>query len=857
MIRHPRPAKDIVLRSIQSIAFLSADEVLRQIDSTPRGLRVEAAALRAAAYGPNTLQVHRELSVLGKLLKNLLNPLTVILLVISALSFFLGERINASIILTMVVLSVSLNFFQEHRASTASKKLQSKIATKSAVWRDGKVVEIPTEELTIGDVLELNAGDLISADARLLESKDLYTNQASLTGESFPVEKHASRKALSTQLPTEYEHSVFAGTHVVSGTGRALVISIGKNTQFGAIAHTLSSSTPPNDFTKGVQDFSATIVRIILIFVVSIFCLNVIGGHDWLLALLFAVSVAVGLTPEFLPMVMAVTMSRGSVNMSRQGVIVKRLTAIPTIGSMTILCADKTGTLTEDHIRLVKYVNYKGEDSEEVFLHAYINSAYQTGISNPMDTAVLEYKKTSLKDYRKIDEIPFDFERKRMSVVVSKKGTHVLVTKGAPEEIIHHTTFVHTDSGVRARTPFLEEKLFAQYHQLSAGGYRVLAVAVREFATEKKQNEYTKEDETQLTFLGFVAFLDPARKGVRQSIDELADLGVEMKVITGDNELVTRKICENADIPIRGLLLGHQMDAFNDSALYARVMKTTIFARCSPLQKERIIRVLREHKQVVGYLGDGINDAPSLKAADVGISVSNGVPVAKESSDIILTHKSLHELKKGVIEGRKTFTNTMKYIQMGLSSNFGNMFSVLGAVLFLPFLPMLPIQILLNNFLYDVSQLTLPFDQVDKEAIAQPTRWDMREIRKFMFTFGPISSFFDFCTYALLFFLYQHSPAGFQTGWFMESLATQTLVIYMIRTRKTAILQSKPSRWLVFSTLSAVAVGWIVPSLPVGGYFGFTPLPASVIAMLAGIVLVYLLSVEVGKKVFYAKKRPR
>jgi len=839
---------------LRELAAETPVEVLRCLHAGATGLSQTEAEARLLRFGFNIVRTHTERTVWNALLRQVLNPLSLTLLSTSLVSFVLGEVVNAGIILVMVVLSVSLNFAQEHRASSAAKKLESRLRFSAFVRRSGRLQELPVAELVPGDILELHAGDLIPADARLLESKDLYVNQSALSGESFPAEKHASALPTPNQLLTEFQHTVFAGTSIVSGTGTAVVLATGKQTQFGAIAKSVAQEETENDFVRGVRELSTTVVRIIAIFVAGIFALSVWTGQDWYLAILFAVSVAVGLTPEFLPMVLAVTMSRGSLNMAKNGVIVKRLTAIPTLGGMTILCTDKTGTLTEDHIQLIRCIDYRGRDSAEVLHHAFLNSAYQTGISNPMDTAILEHGRSSLAGFRKVDEIPFDFERRRMSVVVAQGSHHLLITKGAPEAILDQVRCVQTEDEPKPLTASLSKQLVAQYHQLSAGGFRVLAVASRVFGKDERKSAYTKSDEHGLMFLGFAAFLDPARKGVRRSIDELQNLGIVVKVITGDNELVSTKICENADIPVTGLLLGHEVDTLSDSALYSKAMKASLFARCSPLQKERIIRVLRHKNQVVGYLGDGINDAPSLRAADVGISVSNAVSVAKESSDLILTTKDLRELRHAVLEGRKTFVNTMKYIRMGHSSNFGNMFSVLGAVLFLPFLPMLPVQILLNNFLYDISQLALPLDHVDPEDLQTPKRWDVREIARFMVVFGSISSVFDFATFAVLYGLFHQQPAAFQTGWFMESLATQAIVIFSIRTAKLSFLQSTPSRLLVFFVLLAVGVGWLIPYLPVGRFFSFQPLPSEVFILLVSIVGLYFSTVESAKRFYYVKK---
>ncbi len=840
-------------KPLSSYALLSQTEVLSSLNSTLDGLARDEVDNRLRKYGPNTISTFKKNLLLLEFLSNFRSPLVLILICISAISFLLGEHVDALIVALMVVMSVGLNFFQEHRASLAAEKLKSKVAPKAVVIRNGKREEIYASQIVIGDILELNAGGLIPADSRIISEKDLYVNQSSLTGESFPVEK--SKDSITAHNPdiSDLINIVFAGTSVVTGTAQAVVIKTGKNTEFGKIAERIIEEDDVNEFTKGIGDFSILVMRVVVIFVVFIFFVNAMIKHDIVESLTFAIAVAVGLTPEFLPMIMTVNMSRGSQKMAKKGVIVKRLTAIPTFGSMDILCTDKTGTLTEDKIHLVKYIDIRGEESENVFQYAYLNSFYQTGITNPMDKAVIDFKSIDTSNFKKIDEIPFDFDRKRMSVAVFSKGKHFLITKGAPEEILGISD-KSSDGSKEKKLSEQDKKLFLQkYEELSRDGYRVLAISIKEEAATKTL--FKVDDEKQMSLIGFIAFLDPPKEGARASIDELEAMGIEMKVITGDNELVTQKICKDADINVKGLLLGHEIESMTDEVLYERAAKSTIFARFSPIQKNRIITVLRSHGDVVGYMGDGINDAPSLKAADVGISVSNGVDVAKESADIILTNKSLHELREGVIEGRKTFGNTMKYIMMGLSSNFGNMFSVLGAVLFLPFLPMLPIQILLNNFLYDISQLTLPLDKVDEEYIKKPKRWDIHQIRNFMIVFGPISSVFDFLSFFVLFMFFKNSPGSFQTGWFMESLATQTFVIHIIRTRKLPFIQSNASPYLWITTILAVFIGWIIPMSPLGHYFGFTALPIHVIALIAGIVAVYLVFVELGKRFFYSSSR--
>ncbi|OGG01460.1 magnesium-translocating P-type ATPase [Candidatus Gottesmanbacteria bacterium RBG_16_52_11] len=819
--------------------------------TTINGLPAAEIPGRLEKYGHNSVVQEKFRPVIIEFLLNFRNPLILILLCIVAVSLFLGETIDALIVLGMVIMSAVLNFYQEHQANIAARKLKNTVAHTSCVLRDGIADEIPAVNIVPGDVLKLNAGDMIPADARIVQAKDLYINQSVLTGESFPVAKSGGAMDISQPDISLFTNMAFAGTSVISGSATAVVILTGVRTEFGKVAEKIAAAGETNEFTKGVGDFSVMILRIILLFVLFIFLVNAFIKQDVLQALTFSIAVAVGLTPEFLPMILSVTMSKGSQNMAKKGVIVKRLTAIPTFGSMEILATDKTGTLTEDRITLVKYLDYDGGDSEDVFLSAYLNSSFQTGITNPMDEAVMKFKSADISAYRKIDEIPFDFDRKRMSVIVEKEGSQILITKGAPEEVISVCSRVEESGSGRELDTQHRQNLENAFSALSSDGFRVLAVA-QKVITDKKA-VYSKSDESGMTFVGLAAFMDPAKSGVKESIDELEEMGIEVKVITGDNELVTRKICSTAGIEIKGMLLGHESDSMNDEQLYRKSLETTVFTRFSPGQKERVIKVLKDRGKVIGYMGDGINDAPSLKAADVGISVSNGVDVAKESSDIILTRKSLHELKNGVIEGRKTFGNTMKYILMGLSSNFGNMFSVLGAVIFLPFLPMLPIQILLNNFLYDVSQVAIPTDNVDQDFIRRPRRWNMIHIRNFMFIFGPISSVFDFLTFFVLFLFFRQMPGSFQTGWFLESLATQTLVIHIIRTRKLPFIQSTAGKFLSISTAAVVAVGWIIPFTGFGKYFGFTPLPPAVMLLLAGIVGLYLVTAELGKRVYYRK----
>jgi len=670
-----------------------------------------------------------------------------------------------------------------------------------------------------------------------------------------PAEKHAAPVTADASL-SDLTNTVFLGSSVVSGAATVVVVATGAATEFGSIAKTLAARETESDFERGVNSFGYFIIKIILALVLFIFLFNALVKHNYLQSFLFALAVAVGLTPELLPMIMSVMMSKGSVNMAAKGVIVKKLSSIATFGSIDVLCTDKTGTLTEDRISLVKYVDFRGEQDEAVLLAAYLNSVNETGIKNPLDEAVLRFKDDTMhraaSSYLKVDEIPFDFVRKKVSIVVQKRGTKgekLLITKGAPEEVFKGCVMFRNGGKTQKMTAKSIAAFTATYHRLSSEGYRVLAVASRQL--KDRRQRYEKQDEQRLTLLGFIAFLDPPKQDAKRMLAELHDVGLEVKVITGDNELVTQRICEQIGLKVKGVLLGSEIADLNDDALRIKVEQTTIFARFSPEEKNRVILALKANGHVVGYMGDGINDAPSLKTADVGISVDTAVDVAKESADIILTKKSLEMLRDGVLEGRKTFGNTLKYIMMGVSSNFGNMFSVVGAVLFLPFLPMLPVQILLNNLIYDVSQLTIPSDGVDEEYIRKPKRWDLKFIKRFMLVFGPISSAFDFLTFFVLFAVFGTPAAFFQTGWFLESLATQTLVIYVIRTRKIPFFESSPSIFLLLSTLGCVALGWLIPYTPIGTYFGFVPLPWPILLALGAIVLTYLLVVEFAKRQFY------
>jgi len=825
--------------TLSEYAAQSTEKISKSFLTPTKGLSKAEVVKRIRIFGKNVLSEEKKQSLVMAFLAQFKNPMLLILATAAGISFMFGEGIDGSIILLIILFSTVMNVFQEKKADHAAQKLKEHLKTIVTVIRENLKTDIHLADIVPGDLIFLNAGDLVPADARIIEAKDFFVNQSSLTGESFPVEKTTNILKKKEPGLSELNNIIFSGTNVVTGTATALVLKTGKQTEFGKIAHSLETKEDVTEFTAGINKFSYLLLKTTLFIVFMVFFLNVVLKKDIMGSFMFAVAVAVGLTPELLPMILSVNMSTGSVRMARKGVIVKKLVAIPDFGSMDILCTDKTGTLTQDRIALVKYTDVSGADSQDVLLNAYLNSFHQTGITNPMDEAVKKFRHLDISEYKKVDEIPFDFFRKCMSVVVEKDGRRLLISKGAPEEIFNKCRI----------NPKTKTEAKRVYQALSQEGFRVLAIATKEVDNDKKAYEPT--DEEGMVLSGFIAFLDPPKSDVKEIVQELFKAGVQIKIITGDNELVTQKICTELQIPVQGVLLGHQIDGLTDDALRVAVEKNTIFARFSPDEKNRIILALKANGHVVGYMGDGINDAPSLKTADVGISVSNAVDVAKESADIILTKKSLQVLFDGILEGRRTFGNSMKYIMMGVSSNFGNMFSVIGAVLFLPFLPMLPLQILLNNLLYDFSQITIPGDHVDAEYIAKPKRWDMKFVKKFMITFGLISSFFDFTTFFVLYKVFHVSAAAFQTGWFIESLATQTLIIHIIRTKKIPFVQSSASLALTISTLTIVVIGWLLPFTPLAHYFGFSPLSQTILITIAAIVLCYLIMVQIGKKVFY------
>jgi P-type Mg2+ transporter len=818
-----------------------------QLGSSERGLTTLEARQRLEKFGPNEPTIVRRTAGIRQLLVFFANPLVVILLIASLVAAVLGEVINASIIIAMVLLSVALNFFQTYRSQRAVERLRADVALTSSVLRDGAWIELPRRELVPGDIIRLVAGDLVPADARLIQTIGLHVQQSALTGESMPVEKNTQDLASTPQNHAEASNTVFLGTSVVSGTATALIVLTGQATAFGDIAARLAARPPETEFERGIRRFGFLIMRTVFFLVLFVFLASFVfhrNSYNPLESILFALSLAVGLTPEFLPMITTVTLAQGASHMAKQKVIVKNLAAIQNFGSMDILCSDKTGTLTSGNMVLNQYLDPLGNSSERVLLFAYLNSYHETGIKSPLDTAILQHDHPDIHAYSKLSEIPFDFERRRLSVAVEADSKPLLITKGAPESVLGVCSSYEVDGQLKTFDSEARARCATMYQDLSAQGFRTLAVA---YCYVPRQESYAVADEKDMAFVGFLTFFDPPLEDADDMLDALRRDGVEVKILTGDNELVTRYICEQVGLATESIVLGDDIDRMSDTALAHVAEQTKIFARVSPAQKNRIILALKRRSHVVGFLGDGINDAPSLHAADVGISVATAVDVARDAADIILLEHSLRVLHNGIIEGRKAFGNVMKYLLMGTSSNFGNMFSMAGASVFLPFLPMLPTQILLNNFLYDLSQVTIPTDNVDSTYIIKPHRWDIRLIRDFMIYIGPISSIFDFLTFFIMLWVFRASPELFHTGWFVESLATQTLVLFIIRTAGNP-LRSRPSLPLAITTVLMVCIGIILPYTPLAGPLGFTPLPGLFFLFLAAMIITYLLLVEIVKR---------
>ncbi|MFW6731131.1 MAG: magnesium-translocating P-type ATPase [Synechococcus sp.] len=857
----PDPTSPPTIGVIEAARTADA-ELLTRLNTSTEGLSALQSQLRLARVGPNRIAHEEPVSWLVQLITTCRNPLVALLATLAALSLLSGDSKAALIIALMIIFSVGLRFSQEYRSLQAAESLRRLVHTTARVLRNDRPGshEIPIDWLVPGDLVLLSAGDMIPADVRLLNSRDLFVSQSALTGESLPVEKHVGLPDNQRQLldPLALQNLCFLGTNVISGSATAVVVQTGDRTCLGSLAHTVTGVRSRTSFERGISQISLLLVRLMVVMAPAVFLINGISKGDWGEAFLFALSVAVGLTPEMLPMIVTANLSRGAIALSKQKVIVKTIDSIQNLGAMDILCTDKTGTLTQDRIVLKLHLDLYGRDCDEVLELAYLNSFYQTGLRSLLDVAVLEDVELHAalkieKNFKKIDEIPFDFERRRLSVVVEEANHHhELICKGAPEELLTVCRYIKVDSGIQSMTAAFQRQILLLSEALNHDGLRVIAVAFKEVPLQEAP--YSLADESDLVFVGLIAFLDPPKDSAAPAIHALALQQVSVKVLTGDNPVIARKICKDVGMQVEGLLLGAELEAMDDSSLLDVVETTTIFARLSPLQKSRIIRLLRQNNHVVGFMGDGINDAAALREADVGISVDTAVDIAKESADIILLEKSLLVLQAGVSEGRRTFANIVKYIKMGTSSAFGNMFSMLGASMILPFLPMLPIQILLNNLLYDFSQTGIPFDHVDPADLALPHKWRIDEFRRFMVWIGPISSLFDYATFALMWFVFSantvEEQALFQTGWFVESLMTQTLIVHIIRTARIPFLQSNPAPFTALVTIVVMIIGIAIPYTSIGAALAMVGLPQIYFAWLAVILLAYGVLTQLVKTVY-------
>lgn len=877
--------KNLTENRLSKVATLSQTELFDFLQTDLNGLSDEVARDRIEEYGLNEITDKNNDTWYKRLFHSFVNPFTIILVVLALISFITDFVITAPkdrsltaviIIGTMVTLSGVLKFVQEGKSSNAGKKLREMIITTATVLRGGEEVEVPINELVPGDIIKLAAGDMIPADIRILSSKDLFISQASMTGESEPVEKFGKELetvSVMSQSPLEFENLAFMGTNVISGSATAVVAVTGDDTFIGNIADIVTEKREETSFDKGVNSVSMILIKFMAIMAPTIFIINGITDGDWLEAFLFGISIAVGLTPEMLPMIVTTNLAKGAVAMSKRKAIVKNLNSIQNFGAIDVLCTDKTGTLTEDKIILERHLDVEGNENLSVLKHGYLISHFQTGLRNLLDVAILEYgeKKnlsTILNSYEKVDEIPFDFTRRKMSVVLSdKNNNNQLLTKGAVEEMLDISSKVEYRGEIVDLTEDLKEKVLKTVEDLNSKGMRVIGVARK--ANVSKNTEFSIADEKDMILVGYIAFLDPPKESSYEAIKTLNEYGVDVKVLTGDNEKVTKYVCKQVGIDVSNIILGHQVEVMSDEELKEEVERTNVFAKLSPEQKSRVVSMLRSNGHVVGFMGDGINDAPAMRKSDVGISVDTGVDIAKESADIILLEKDLMVLENGIKEGRKTYANIIKYIKMTASSNFGNMFSVLASSIFLPFLPMLPVQLLMLNLIYDISCMSIPWDNVDEDYLKVPRKWDASSIGKFMRWIGPTSSVFDITTYLLMYFVICPAVLGggyndpgvdktlfmmlFNAGWFVESLWSQTLVIHMIRTPKIPFIQSRPSLPLMILTTIGIAVGTIIPYTPFGSGLKLYPMPMVYFAWLIATIIAYMVLVTIVKKIYIRK----
>jgi P-type Mg2+ transporter len=829
---------------------MQADQLMGELHSSANGLSQNSAREILVQTGPNQIRTRGHVTPFGLFLNQFKSPIVLILIFATIVSAFLQDWADAIIILLIVLGSALLSFYQEYNANNAAEKLRAQVSLKSNVLRDAKSVSVPTDEVVPGDVVLLSAGSLIPADGLVLEADDFFINQAVLTGETFPVEKKPGTVPQSASL-SERTNTVFMGTNVRSGNAKVLIVETGLRTAFGQIADRLTLRPPETEFERGIKRLGYLLTEVMLLLVLGIFAFNVYFQKPVLDSLLFSIALAVGLTPQLLPAIININLSKGSQAMAERGVIVRRLESIENFGSMDILCTDKTGTLTQGVVKLDGALDAQGSPSASVQLLACLNASMQSGLSNPLDEAIIQQCAANTEEYVKVDEIPYDFVRKRLSVVVRHQDTsHLLITKGALENVLAVCTRIQTLGGASTLTEEDQVRVQKRFEEWSAQGYRVLGLAVRNIHAQ--EHSYPASEEKDMAFAGFLLFMDPPKEGVRETIAELDKLGIKLKIITGDNHLVAKHIGQILGLEDLKVMSSREVDSLRDEALWHAVEQTSVFSEVDPNEKERIILALKKRGHVVGYMGDGINDAPSLHSADVGISVANAVDVAKEAADMVLLQQDLNVLLEGIQQGRKTFANTLKYVFMATSANFGNMFSVAVASLFLPFLPMLPKQILLINFLTDLPEMMIAGDNVDDGMVEKPRRWDIRFIRRFMLVFGPLSSIFDLATFAVLLWVLKANATAFHTGWFIESVLSAGLVVFAIRTR-LPFLRSKPSRAMLGMTLLVIAITLALPYTPLAGPLGFTPLPASYLMAIGVIVALYFVSAELTKYWFYQK----
>jgi Mg2+-importing ATPase len=825
---------------------IPAEELPGRLHSRPEGLCTDEANTRNAALASVRLKPHRDIRPLILLLSQLRSPIILILLFAATVSLFLSDRTDALIILTIILVSALLGFWQEHSAAKAVEALLALVRVKAEVWRDGTLIEVPIDEIVPGDVIDLSAGSSIPGDGVLLESKDLFVDEATLTGETYPADKSVGIVSATAPL-SQRTNSVFMGTHVVSGHGKAMIVQIGKATEFGRIAGHVILRSPETEFERGVRRFGYLLLEVTLLLVFAIFAINVYLDRAVLESFLFAMALAVGLTPQLLPAILSVNLSHGAKRMAKEKVIVKRLAAIENFGSMNVLCSDKTGTLTEGRTNLQAAVDVAGHPSEHVLFHAAVNATYETGFINPLDEAIRTHCVCDLTGYQKLDEVPYDFLRKRLSILAATPKTHLLITKGAVESVLNVCARAELPDGTCMELKSQYDAISRQFQEFNREGFRTLGLAYRDMGSAA---HISNEDETDMTFLGLLVFADPVKPNMADTITSLRQLGVALKIITGDHPLVAAHVAHEVGVECPHMVTGQDLRHMTDEALLGQVNNIDVFAEVEPNQKDRIIFALKRSGNVVGYIGDGINDAPALHSADVGISVDSAVDVAKDAADIVLLEKDLAVLIQGVREGRITFANTLKYVFMATSANFGNMFSMAGASLFLSFLPLLPKQILLTNLLTDIPEMTIANDRVDHELIDQPRRWDVNFIRKFMLTFGLVSSVFDYLTFGALLWIVHATPEQFRTGWFIESVISASAIVLVIRTRRT-FFTSPPGAYLMLATFAVAVVTLLLPVFPIAPSLGLTPMPPSFLLLLAAILLCYVLTAELAKKIFY------